>query len=93
MILSEASRVSDGLFLAAARALAEFAAAQPENGSLFPSLKDLRAVSRLVAFKVAQMARDEGMGRTLDDAAIQAELNELIWTPDYPKLELETEIQ
>lgn len=89
VILSEASRVSDGLFLAAARALAEFAASQPANGSLFPSLKDLRAVSRLVAFKVAQMARDEGVGRTLDDAAIQAELDELIWMPEYPDLESE----
>lgn len=89
VILSEASRVSDGLFLAAARALAEFAAAQPANGSLFPSLKDLRAVSRMVAFKVAQMARDEGVGRTLDDAAIQSELDELIWTPEYPDLELD----
>jgi malate dehydrogenase (oxaloacetate-decarboxylating) len=87
VILSEASRVSDGLFLAAARALAEFAASQPATGSLFPSLKDLRAVSRLVAFKVAQMARDEGVGRTLDDAAIQAELDELIWIPEYPELE------
>jgi malic enzyme len=89
VILSEASRVSDGLFLAAARALAEFAAAQPATGSLFPSLRDLRAVSRLVAFKVAQMARDEGVGRTLDDAAIQAELDELIWMPEYPDLDAE----
>jgi len=89
VILSEASRVSDGLFLAAARALAEFAAKQPANGSLFPSLKELRAVSRLVAFKVAQMARDEGAGRTLEDESIQKELDELIWMPEYPDLELE----
>lgn len=89
VILSEASRVSDGLFLAAARALAEFAAEQPANDSLFPSLKELRAVSRLVAFKVAQKARDEGAGRTLDDEAIERELDELIWMPEYPDLELE----
>ncbi|MEY4387022.1 MAG: NAD-dependent malic enzyme [Verrucomicrobiota bacterium] len=89
VILSEATRVSDGLFLAAAKALAEFAADQPPTGSLFPSLKQLRAVSRKVAFKVAQTARDEGMGRTLDDAAIEAELDQLIWVPEYPDLELE----
>jgi malic enzyme len=89
VILSEASRVSDALFLAAARALAEFASTHATDGCLFPSLKDLRAVSRLVAFKVAQMARDEGVGRTLDDAAIEAELEALIWTPEYPDLEIE----
>jgi hypothetical protein len=49
-------------------------------------LKELRAVSRLVAFKVAQMARDEGVGRTLDDAAIETELDQFIWNPVYPEL-------
>jgi malic enzyme len=87
VILSEASRVSDALFLAAARALAEYAGSHPTDGCLFPSLKELRAVSRLVSFKVAQTARDEGLGRTLDDAAIEAELDELIWAPEYPELE------
>lgn len=86
VILSEASRVTDNLFLAAARALAEFTAARATEGALFPSLKELRAVSRLVAFKVAQMARDEGVGRTLDDAAIETELDQFIWNPVYPEL-------
>ena len=92
VILSEASRVSDGLFLAAARALAEHVGAQPASGSLFPALKNLRMVSRQVAYRVAQTARDEGVGRTLDDAAIQAELDELIWLPEYPDLDPDTEM-
>lgn len=86
VILSEASRVSDGLFLAAARALAEFTAGQVQNGSLFPTLMELRAVSRVVAFKVAQAARNEGIGRTLSDEAINAELDEYIWLPEYRDL-------
>jgi len=90
VILSEASRVSDGLFLAAARALAGFAKDSSTTGSLFPSLQELRAVSRLIAFKVAQTAREEGVGRTVDDASIQAELEEVIWTPEYPDFELES---
>jgi malic enzyme len=89
VILSEASRVSDSLFLAAARSLAEFAGAHAADGSLFPSLKDLRKLSRLVAFSVAQTARDEGYGRALDDAAIQAELDAFVWMPEYPDLDLE----
>ena len=91
LMLSEASRVIDSVFLAAAQALAECAGSLAPPGSLFPSLKELRTVSRQVAFKVAQVARDEGVGRTLDDEAIQAELDELIWQVEYPDLELETE--
>jgi malic enzyme len=86
VILSESSRVSDGLFLAAARALAEFGAANVPGHSLFPSMQNLRTVSRAVAFKVAQTARDEGVGRTLGDDAIQAELDRLIWVPEYSEL-------
>jgi malic enzyme len=88
VILSEASRVSDGLFLAAAQALADFSAGRPQNGSLFPTLKELGAVSHRVAFKVAQVARDEGVGRTLSDEAIAAEIEAQVWMPEYPKLEL-----
>jgi malic enzyme len=85
-ILSEASRVSDALFLAAARGLAEFTAAHHPPGVLFPSLNELRSVSRQVAAQVARTARDEGVGRALDDAAIEAELTGLIWFPEYPSL-------
>jgi len=91
LMLSEASRVMEPVFLAAARALAECAGSCAASGSLFPSLKELRAVSRQVAFRVAQVARDEGVGRTLDDEAIQAGLDEIIWQVEYPDLELETE--
>jgi malic enzyme len=84
VLLSEASRVTDSMFLAAARALAEFtrSAATP-NGSLYPSLQDLRSASRLIAFKVAQTARDEGSGRSLDDDALNAAIEEFCWFPDY----------
>jgi malic enzyme len=85
-ILSEASRVSDALFLAAARGLAEYTAAHHPEGVLFPGLRELRAVSRVVAAHVAQTARDEGVGRALDDAALEAELEEMTWFPEYPEL-------
>jgi hypothetical protein len=44
----------------------------------------LREISRLIAIKVAQTARDEGFGRALDDAAIKAEIEASCWFPDYP---------
>jgi malate dehydrogenase (oxaloacetate-decarboxylating) len=86
VLLSEASRVTDSMFLAAARALAEFTSthAASEN-CLYPSLHELRAASRLIAFHVAQTARDEGFGQSLDDKALHAAIEDFCWFPDYPE--------
>ena len=86
VLISEASRVTDSMFLAAARALAEFTrSGAVANDCMFPRLSDLRAVCRQIAFKVAQTARDEGNGRTLDDAALEAALDDFCWFPEYAK--------
>ena len=84
VMISEASRVTDAMFLAAARALAEFTAARPAAaGSLYPSLRDLHEVSQQIAFKVAQTARDQGFGRTLEDSELQEAIDSFSWYPDY----------
>ncbi len=84
VLISEASRVTDAMFLAAAKALAEFTATHPqEEESLYPCLQDLREVSSRVAFKVAQTARDEGLGRSLSDDDLQEEIDDFCWYPDY----------
>ena len=87
-LISEASRVTDSMFLAAARALAEYTAEHAASGiSLYPSLQELRTASRLIAFKVAQTARDEGFGQSLDDEALQKAIEDFCWFPDYPAAE------
>ena len=88
VLLSEASRVTDSMFLAAARALADFTVTHAASDNcLYPSLSELRAVSRLIAFKVAQTARNEGFGQSLDDTALQAAIEDFCWFPDYPAAE------
>jgi malate dehydrogenase (oxaloacetate-decarboxylating) len=89
VLISEASRVTDSMFLAAARALANFTRSNDvRDNSLYPRLRELRAVSQLIAFKVAQTARDEGCGRSLDDEALQAAIAEFCWFPDYTTKQL-----
>jgi len=84
-LIAEASRVTDSMFLAAAQALADFTVQHPAGENcLYPSLQQLRAVSRLIALKVAQTARHEALGRNLEDAALQAAIDEFFWHPDYP---------
>jgi malate dehydrogenase (oxaloacetate-decarboxylating) len=86
VLISEASRVTDAMFLAAAQALAEFTISRPSGeGCLYPSLKDLREVSREIAFRVAQTAREAGLGRTLDDQSLRTAIDGFCWFPDYSK--------
>jgi malate dehydrogenase (oxaloacetate-decarboxylating) len=83
-LISEASRVTDSMFLAAARTLANFTRSHDASDNcLYPRLRELRAVSALIAFKVAQTARDEGCGRSLSDAELQTAIEEFVWFPDY----------
>jgi malic enzyme len=85
VLISEASRVSDSMFLAAARTLANFTRSNDASGNcLYPRLRELRAVSKLIAFKVAQTARDEGCGRSLADTELETAIEEFVWFPDYP---------
>jgi malic enzyme len=85
VLIAGAAQVTDSMFLVAAKTLAEFAVADASgSGSLFPSLSQLREISRAIGFKVAQTARDEGTGRKLDDAHLQAALDKFVWYPDYP---------
>jgi len=84
VLISEASRLTDSMFLAAAQALAWHTASHPAGeGCLYPSLHDLRQVSQRIAFRVAQTARDEGLGQALEDAAIQTAIENFCWFPNY----------
>ena len=86
VLISEASRVTDSMFLAAARALAEFTGSHlAGEGCLYPSLRNLREVSRLIAFSVAQTARDAGLGRSLDDDSLRTAIDDFCWFPDYAR--------
>lgn len=83
-LVSKANRVTDGMLLAAARELASHAPAftDPE-GTLFPRIEDVRAVSKKIAFAVAQKACAEGVGSCPKD--LEKEIESKIWTPHYPK--------
>jgi malic enzyme len=88
-LISEAAQVTDSMFLAAAETLADFThALQSTQDALYPSLHDLRKVSGLIALKVAQTAREEGLGRALSDAQLKSALEQFCWYPDY-KTEVE----
>ena len=86
-IVAEATEVTDSMFAAAARALAEEVDQERlESRMLYPPLSDLRSISRAIAAAVAKEARDCGVGRDFTDAEIQERLELEIWNLDYPTL-------
>jgi malate dehydrogenase (oxaloacetate-decarboxylating) len=79
-----ARRVSDGLFAAAARALAALSPAAAGTGaSLLPAVSELRAVAVAVATAVALQARSEGLCEPFPDQALDAMIQRRMWQPAY----------
>ena len=85
VLASGARRVTDGMFMAAARALAATAPvlADPGNPLLLPPLKSIRNVVRRVALAVAQRAVKEGVAEPADPQTLAALMEARVWTPSY----------
>lgn len=85
-IVSEAREVTDGMFLAAARAAAaEVSQERLDQGSLYPSQSELRRVSRRIAIDVIREARESGFGRTIHDDDVEAAVDNAMWYPEYAR--------
>jgi malic enzyme len=83
-LIARVGRVTDTMFLAAAKTLADYDCKKDCcAGALYPSLRHLRDISRAIGFRVAQTAREEGVGRSTDDESLRVELDKFIWFPDY----------
>ncbi len=86
-IVSRASRITDGMLLAAAEALAALVDVGRPGAALLPPVQSIRAASAAVAIAVARQAASEGVAQAdLHDPA-QA-VDAAMWTAAYPPLEL-----
>lgn len=84
VLASGARRVPTELFVAAARALAEFSPAMHDGAaSLFPALEEVRRVSRRVAIAVALEAQRLGMAPASSREELERSIDEKMWTPRY----------
>ncbi len=83
-IVSETREVTDAMFLAAAETVAEYVS--PERlavGALFPSVNDLRTVSRVIAIRVASEAIRAGLSPLPEDTDVAALVDASMWWPAY----------
>ncbi len=86
-VASRAQRVTDGMFLAAAHALADHSPALKDPaGPLLPSLEDLRGVTVAIAFAIGREAQRSGAAPQSSPERLLDEVTATQWTPQYPVL-------
>lgn len=87
LIVSGASRATDGMFYAAAKTLAEAASESAlSHGCLFPPLTEIRDVSAAIATAVAELAYERGLARKPAQPGEELEryVREQMYEPEYP---------
>ena len=86
VVASGARRVTDGMMLAAARALGEHSPARTDpSGSLLPALRDVRGVARAIATAVGLEAQRAGVAPTTSPEELRDRVAAAQWTPEYPR--------
>jgi malate dehydrogenase (oxaloacetate-decarboxylating) len=79
-----ARRISDGMLLAAARALAEASPSKRDsNANLLPPVTELRDVSYRVALALALQVQSEGLAEETSREELEALIRLKMWTPTY----------
>ena len=86
-IVSGASRVTDGMLLAAAQAVASQVDPTGPGASLLPPVENLRTSSATVAVEVARQAEADGVATASHDNLIQA-VQDAMWQPVYSEVEV-----
>lgn len=79
--MSGASKVTDGMLLAAADAVAGQVDVSAPGAAILPPVSDLRKSSAIVALAVAKAAADDGVAGVLENP-VQA-VQDAIWRPEY----------
>lgn len=83
-IVSESRAVTDEMFLMAAETLADHVtAARLQAGALYPSVADLRGVSRAIAVRVAGEAIRVGLSPLPADTDVHDLVDRSMWWPAY----------
>jgi len=88
ILVSRAERVTDGMMMAAAKALAaQSPTVQDSNAPLLPAVSESRKVALQVAESVARQAITEGVSAISDSSRIPEMLRAYVWEPVYHRYE------
>ncbi|MEH7458393.1 NAD-dependent malic enzyme [Bacillus sp. JJ1127] len=86
-IVVRASVMTDGMFAAAAEAVASKVDTSKPGAPILPEVEELRNISEAVAIEVAKVAVAEGVAREkLDDNDIKEAVKKAMWQPVYRQI-------
>lgn len=84
VIAAQARRVTDAMFIAAARTLSDLAPVRRDPSlALVPPLIEVRDVAKRVAVAVAMQAQRDGVADALPQDELVRRIEATMWTPDY----------
>lgn len=84
VITAKASRITDGMMMAASCALADASPiAQTGSGALLPPLESIRSVSKLIARAVVIQAIADGVALPIPIELIDEKVEKNFWEPEY----------
>jgi malate dehydrogenase (oxaloacetate-decarboxylating) len=87
-LVSRAGRVTDGMIMAATKALASLSPARAEKSApLLPPIAESRQVSRVVAEAVGRQAIAEGVADPGGEADLSERIRAYVWEPVYQPYE------
>ena len=93
ILASKARRVSDSMFVAAAKALSAFSPSRKDpTKSLFPKLEEVWDVSRQVAMAVGQEAQRLGYAEKTSVEELAKRIDNKMWYPKYYRLKYKEKI-
>ncbi|MBN7767732.1 MULTISPECIES: NAD-dependent malic enzyme [Pectobacterium] len=84
VLASGAKRITDGMLMAASRALADCSPlANNGEGALLPDLSDIQQVSKRIALDVGKAAQLQGAAVVTSADALQKAIDHNFWQPQY----------
>jgi len=80
-----AEAVTDGMFLTAAKTLADFSREGGDlSASLLPTIDEVRPISYKIAYNVAKRACEDGVSK-MSPSEIKESIEAHVWSPQYPR--------
>lgn len=84
VIATGATQVTDGMLMAASRALADCSPLATDGvGSLLPDVNDIQGVSKCIAMEVGKMAQIEGVAQVTTEDTLSKAIEHNFWAPQY----------
>jgi malate dehydrogenase (oxaloacetate-decarboxylating) len=84
IISAQTRRVSDAMFMAAAKTLANLSPTKTDKkGRLLPPVRDIRSVSVAIALAVAEQARKENLALLPSNEDLETAVRRNVWEPAY----------